>query len=92
MSKIDIPGAVILVPRKLWDAVGGYDEKFVGWGCQDSDFLWSCEKICGQANRIHGNVYHLWNSRPKDAVPDSDIYLRNRLRLKMKHGERLPLT
>lgn len=82
------PSGIVIVPRKLWDSVGGFDEGFVGWGCQDSDFLWRCESLWGKANRVHGSVYHLWHARPPDAIPDSLIYLNNRKRLREKHGNR----
>jgi hypothetical protein len=28
------------VPRRLFDAVGGFDETFLGWGGEDCDFAW----------------------------------------------------
>ena len=32
--------AVLGVDRRLWDAIGGFDEEFVGYGGEDWDFAW----------------------------------------------------
>lgn len=29
-------GGALVIHRKAWDAVGGYDERFIGWGYEDS--------------------------------------------------------
>lgn len=45
------------VPRALWDEVGGFDERFVGWGYEDVAFV----AQCGEPLRIEGPLYHLWH-------------------------------
>lgn len=35
----DSHSALVAVPVDLWDAVGGFDERFVGWGLEDSAFV-----------------------------------------------------
>lgn len=44
-------------------AVNGYDESFIGWGCEDCDFI---ERLLKNGNQNHKvrlicNVYHLWH-------------------------------
>lgn len=55
----------IAIPRAVFDAVGGFDERFRGWGFEDMAFQ---SLICGLYGheRIEGDVYHLWHARTKD--------------------------
>lgn len=55
----------IAVPRAVWDKVGGFDERFVGWGFEDHAFR---AVVCGLYgwNRLAGDVYHLWHERTTD--------------------------
>jgi hypothetical protein len=55
----------IAVPRAVWDQVGGFDERFIGWGFEDHAFR---AVVCGLHgwNRLPGDVYHLWHERTTD--------------------------
>lgn len=53
-------GGIHVVPRRLWEAVGGYDERFVGWGWEDTAFEAACTKM-GGIQTMPGAVYHLWH-------------------------------
>lgn len=54
--------SVLAVPRRLWDAVGGFDEEFCGWGCEDNAF-WLAATVFGGGDplRVEGSAYHLWH-------------------------------
>src|SRR5688572_13372578 len=39
--------SVVVVPRRLWDDVGGFDEAFKGWGYEDTAFAAACETFGG---------------------------------------------
>jgi hypothetical protein len=54
--------SVVAVPRQLWDAVGGFDERFKGWGFEDRAFAIACDTL-GGFRRQHGTVWHLWHVR-----------------------------
>jgi predicted glycosyltransferase involved in capsule biosynthesis len=62
---------MLAVPRKLWDEVGGFDERFVGWGGEDNAFWHACTVISGaEPARVPGYAYHLWHpaaSNKRDA-------------------------
>lgn len=51
-------GGIHVVPRRLWDASGGYDERFLGWGSEDAAFQFACTAL-GGFRRLPGDVYHL---------------------------------
>lgn len=55
----------IAVPRSLFDKVGGFDERFEGWGYEDTAFVIACERA-GGVERLRGQVFHLWHERPAD--------------------------
>jgi GT2 family glycosyltransferase len=58
---------VVIVPRPLWDAVGGFDERFIGWGGEDEAFHAACLALAG-VDRLDGDTWHLWH--PKDPSRD----------------------
>ncbi len=51
----------IAVPRRLWDKVHGFDERFEGWGFEDNAFFYACRVLGGGVDRIPGAIYHLWH-------------------------------
>jgi predicted glycosyltransferase involved in capsule biosynthesis len=66
---------VLAVPRALWDAVGGFDERFVGWGFEDLAFWSACTALAGGFERIPGRMIHLWH--PKGVESGHDRYAAN---------------
>lgn len=52
------------VPRTLWDAVGGYDERFVDWGWEDLAFMAACNAIGRGHDRVRGDAFHVWHPTP----------------------------
>lgn len=74
----------LVVPRRLWDSVGGFDEGFVGWGFEDVAF-WSALDVLGPrpVQRIAGPCWHLWHptSPERDrSLPDYQRGERRRAR------------
>lgn len=51
--------SIVIVPRKLWDELGSFDERFVGWGQEDVAFCHASRVIGGDIERIPGYVWHL---------------------------------
>lgn len=72
------PGGILIVPRRLFDAVGGWDEGFEGWGAEDGAFVARCTRGRERRN-IQGPAYHLWHVH-SDRDLASDAYARNRAR------------
>jgi glycosyltransferase involved in cell wall biosynthesis len=53
---------LLLMPRKAYEEVGGYDERFVGWGYEDNSFQLAVDTIWGPFQRLAcGYCLHLWH-------------------------------
>gem|GEM_PF-550940 len=60
-----------VVPRSLWDAVGGFDERFESYGGEDDAFHAATVALTGhdaREDRLEGNAWHLWHRHSPDAT------------------------
>lgn len=65
-----------VVSRHLWESVGGFDERFVGWGPEDQDFAHRCERVFPHS-RVEGKAYDLWHPiAPRDRLDQNRAILR----------------
>ena len=57
-------GALVqIMPREAFEAVGGHDERFRGWGGEDVSFLYALCTLWGPFKQTHNDVLHLWHPR-----------------------------
>ena len=64
----DVFGAVsgvVVMPRSTFEAVGGFDERFEGWGWDDGAFAYAASTVVGPWTNI-GHAYHLWHPQPDE--------------------------
>jgi hypothetical protein len=76
-TRPETKSSCLCVSRDLWDAAGGFDERFQGWGFEDAAFYAACRRLSG-VQRIGGPVHHLWHPRSKEKDPGRSDYVRNR--------------
>lgn len=57
----------IAIPRATFDDMGGFDERFEGWGYEDMAFQSLVVGLYGHA-RLEGDVYHLWHPRSEERI------------------------
>ncbi len=57
--------SVLVVPRKVWETVNGFDQRFRGWGWEDVAFMEAVTVLAGGPVRLEGSVYHLAHDRPE---------------------------
>lgn len=69
-------GGIVAVNRHSWEVVGGYDDRFVGWGSEDVSFGWACETLISKGVRVEGPLWH-FEHRMAD-VGGSAQYTANR--------------
>lgn len=58
----DSPAGLLVMKREHFEAVGGYDERFEGWGYEDNAFRMALNVLVGNSLRLPGfDCYHLWH-------------------------------
>lgn len=59
-------GSVIVLPRAAYDAVNGFDERFQGWGWEDTAFYHAVTHLYSPVIQFEGSVLHLDHERPDE--------------------------
>jgi hypothetical protein len=80
----DMVSSVVILTRELWDAIGGFDESFVGWGFEDNAFACAAETFSGQPIRkLRGDVWHFWHPTAPEGKRGSATHTRNKARAEL---------
>jgi GT2 family glycosyltransferase len=83
----------IMFRNSDFQRVGGFDERFIGWGHEDVAFMIRFNQEVGPYNRVPAKIYHLWHEKGEDTFGSPDE-LRNRAifekEYKRKYGWRDP--
>lgn len=92
-----VPLGVIVVPRQAWRTLGGFDERFTGWGGEDVAFARAARTLVG-VDRLAGQIWHLWHPRdttkaayldgPKELVTRYAAAVGDRLAMRQLVDER----
>jgi hypothetical protein len=62
-------------PKKVLEAVGGYDEQFAYWGCQDIDLVERMTRYGIGAQRLQEvRVYHQWHPQSIYKIPYGVVF------------------
>ena len=73
--------SVVVLNRTLWDAVGGFDEAFQGWGWEDNAFRAACVTFGdGDFIRLEGTVWHLYHRTAKTEARGTPSWSANHAR------------
>nr|WP_010283356.1 galactosyltransferase-related protein [Bacillus timonensis] len=54
-------GGLNVISKKNFEIVGGFDERFIGWGGEDDAFASSVNSLCGDYHRMKEDLYHIWH-------------------------------
>jgi len=54
-------GKLNVIPRANFEAAGGFDERFIGWGGEDDAFSHAVNTLCGKFVNCEGRLFHLWH-------------------------------
>lgn len=74
----DNRSACFAIPRTTWDKVGGFDERFVGWGWEDVAFAFAVSAAAGNYLRLTGDLWHLWHPKNPENDHNAPLYIANR--------------
>lgn len=81
--KLDSSAGLLVVPRAAYEAVGGYDEHFIGWGYEDDAFRAALDHRVGPHHRISSYCLHLWHPvteherfEQRNIVANRNLYAR----------------
>lgn len=59
--KITSWAGILVMHRAAFEAAGGYDRRFIGWGYEDNAFQLCLDTIVARHQRIEAPVFHLWH-------------------------------
>jgi GT2 family glycosyltransferase len=77
--KPKVTGCNIAISRVDLEAVNGFDENFVGWGCEDDDLAYRLRKAGMRIGSVLGYTcaYHMWHatdpSRPANWIDGPNV-------------------
>lgn len=60
--------SIVILPREVYDTVNGFDERFRGWGWEDTAFYEAVTMLHGPVLQFEGNIWHLGHERPNADV------------------------
>jgi hypothetical protein len=92
-------GGIVVLRRDDYEAVGGIDPRFRGWGGEDISFGWALSVLVGVGHRLDGDLWHLYHphaaARFNGEVPrgsDAAEQLAGRYKAARTRAEMLELT
>jgi predicted glycosyltransferase involved in capsule biosynthesis len=54
-------GAMLMITKENYYKMGGFDERFNGWGYEDNAFMLTAQSIIGGYVETENIAYHLWH-------------------------------
>lgn len=64
-------GGTMAITRSAYEAAGGHDPRFVGWGGQDYGFYFAADTLAGPMRRIAGPSVHLFHPTDPHRPPSN---------------------
>lgn len=75
-------GGIRVITRSMWETVGGYDSRFLGWGHEDRAHVHCVEMLCGPRRRVPGHMLNLWHPKRRQ-LPSAAYFARQTKNLEL---------
>lgn len=85
-TRQEAPG-IVAVRADVWDALGGRDERFAGWGGEDRAFNYAITTLFGPSPAPRGTVRDLWHPEVPRSERARNHPLRDRYAAASGHAE-----
>lgn len=73
-------GAMIQIcPREAFDTVGGWDERFRGWGNEDHAAMRAMDTLYGLHKTLPGHVLHVWHPQIGPQGEQAQVHWKERM-------------
>jgi len=69
-------GGIVVARPEAWDAVRGYDPRFVGWGGEDISLARAFDTLAGRGVCLQAPLWHFWH-RPLPRAPGRRAHAAN---------------
>jgi predicted glycosyltransferase involved in capsule biosynthesis len=71
-------GGLFVVRREVFEELGGFDERFTGWGGEDDAMTIKLQTLLSSTHVIAGQTaWHLWHERQRDSSIFRSLYRKN---------------
>lgn len=74
------PGGCNLISREAFERMGGYDERFIGWGFEDTDYFYRSQKVNTVARLMMPDAI-CWHLHHDQAIRTENPHYENNLRI-----------
>ena len=71
-------GGLFVIRRNVFEVLGGFDERFVGWGGEDDAMSIKLDKLVFNTQSVSGQpAYHLFHARHRSRLDGHSHYAQN---------------
>lgn len=74
------PGGCTMISKEAFDRMGGYDSRFIGWGFEDTDFLYRSRKV-NRVSYLTDEEAICWHLHHENAKRLENPHYHNNLRI-----------
>lgn len=81
-ERLPFCGGSFMMRRALFRRLGGFDERYLGWGAEDDALTVKLTRMCVEIASLESRAaVHLWHPRPLEQTYGNPLYAESRRRL-----------